>query len=88
MLFMVIEHIRDSKAVYNRLREKGRTLPEGLRYLGSWIGADLNRCFQLMNCADVSLIQKWVIQWQGLVDFEIVPVAESEQTAKAIEPFL
>jgi len=30
MLFMVVEHIRDSKAVYNRLREKGRTLPEGL----------------------------------------------------------
>ena len=52
MLFMVIEHIKDSKAVYHRLREKGRTMPQGLRYVGSWVGADLSRCFQLMDCAD------------------------------------
>jgi hypothetical protein len=88
MLFMVIEHFKDPKAVYERLRANGRTLPEGLRYVGSWVGADLSRCFQLMDCADASLFQEWVIQWQGLVDFEIVPVVESEQTAKAIEPFL
>jgi hypothetical protein len=31
MLFMVIEHFRnqDAKAVYRRLREKGRMMPEG-----------------------------------------------------------
>jgi hypothetical protein len=88
MLFMVIEHIKDSKAVYHRLREKGRILPEGLRYVGSWVDADLSRCFQLMDCADASKFQEWIIQWQDLIDFEIVPVVESEQTTKVIDPFL
>jgi hypothetical protein len=85
---MVIEHIKDSKAVYHRLREKGRILPEGLRYVGSWVDADLSRCFQLMDCADASKFQEWTIQWQDLIDFEIVPVVESEQTTKVIDPFL
>jgi hypothetical protein len=88
MLFMVIERFKDAKAVYRRVREKGRILPEGLKYVGSWAEAGYDRCFQLMECDDVSLFQKWVIQWQDLVDFEIVPVVESKQTAKEIEPFL
>jgi len=88
MLFMVIERFKDAKAVYRRMREKGRVLPEGLRYVGSWVEANYNRCFQLMECEDASLFQEWVIQWQDLVDFEIVPVVESKQTAKLTEPFL
>jgi hypothetical protein len=88
MLFMVIERFKDAKAVYRRVREKGRTLPEGLKYVGSWVEANYNRCFQLMECDDASLFQKWVNQWQDLVDFEIVPVVESKQAAKVIEPFL
>jgi hypothetical protein len=87
MLFMVIERFEDAKAVYRRLREKGRMLPEGLKYVGSWVEADYNRCFQIMECDDASLFQKWVIQLQDLVDFEIVPVIESKQAEKAIEPF-
>jgi len=88
MLFMVIERFKDAKAVYRRVREKGRILPEGLRYVGSWVEANFSRCFQLMECDDASLFQKWVIQWEDLVDFEIVPVVESKQTGKEIEPFL
>jgi len=88
MLFMVIERFKDAKAVYRRVQEKGRILPEGLKYVGSWVEANYNRCFQLMECDDTSLFQKWVIQWNDLVDFEIIPVIESKQTAKAIEPFL
>lgn len=85
---MVIERFKDTKAVYRRVREKGRVLPEGLRYVGSWVEANYDRCFQLMECEDASLFQEWVIQWQDLVDFEIVPIVESKQTAKVTEPFL
>jgi hypothetical protein len=81
---MVIERFKDAKSVYRRIREKGRTLPEGLKYLGSWVEANCSRCFQLMECEDASLFQKWVIQWQDLVDFEIIPVNESQETAKAV----
>ena len=88
MLFMVIERFKDAKVVYRRVREKGRMLPEGLKYVGSWVEASYNRCFQLMECDDASLFHNWVVQWQDLIDFEIVPVIESKQTAKVIEPCL
>lgn len=65
---MVIERFKDAKAVYRRAREEGRILPEGLKYVGSWVEANYDRCFQLMECDDASLFQKWVIQWQDLVE--------------------
>jgi hypothetical protein len=51
VLFMVIERFRnkDAAAVYRRFREKGRMLPDGLRYVNSWVTADFDRCFQLMG---------------------------------------
>jgi Protein of unknown function (DUF3303) len=54
VLFLVIERFkeRDAKAVYRRLREEGRGAPDGLRYVGSWIEANFDRCFQLMECDD------------------------------------
>ena len=51
MLFMVIEHFRnqDAIAIYTHLRDKGRGLPEGLRYIDSWVEPNFDRCFQLME---------------------------------------
>jgi hypothetical protein len=80
MLFMVIERFnnRDPAPVYERLRDQGRTLPEGLRYIESWIEANFARCFQLMECDEVVLLQQCVLQWRDLVEFEIVPVSPSQ----------
>lgn len=87
---MVIERFRDrdAKAVYRRLRERGRGAPDGLHYLGSWVAADLERCFQLMECDDMRLLQQWVAFWNDLVEFEIVPVVPSTETQQIIEPLL
>ncbi|MBI3710726.1 MAG: DUF3303 family protein [Proteobacteria bacterium] len=86
MLFMVIESFRnqDAKAVYRRFRDKGRQMPDGLGFVGSWVAADLGRCFQLMECADVTLLQRWVAEWSDLIDFEIVPVVAGKETAAAL----
>ena len=90
MLFMVIERFRDRDAVpiYQRLREQGRMMPEGLRYIDSWIEPNFDRVFQLMECDDVTLFQQWIVQWRDLMDFEIVPVSPSRDTVKAITPLL
>lgn len=87
MLFMVIEKFREhnAKAVYQRLREKGRMMPDGLAFVNSWVAADLSRCFQLMECADVTLFQKWIAQWSDLMEFEIVRVVEGKATAEAFK---
>jgi len=86
MLFMVVERFknRDARAVYARLREQGRRMPEGLRYVGSWIEANLDRCFQLMECDDPVRFQEWIVHWHDLMEFEITPVVPSRETAAAI----
>jgi hypothetical protein len=80
MLFMVIERFkdRDPAPVYERFREKGRSLPAGLRYLDSWIEVNCNRCFQLMECEDAGLLMQWILQWRDLVEFEVIPVCSSK----------
>ena len=86
MVFMVIESFRnqDAKAVYRRFRDKGRLTPEGLTFVSSWVEADLGRCFQVMECDDVTLLQRWVAEWSDLVDFEIVPVVPGREVADAL----
>ena len=90
MLFMVIERFknRDAAAVYRRFRERGRMMPEGLKYIDSWTETNFERCFQLMECDDPSLFREWTEHWQDLVDFEIVAVLKSKDAAEAIAPML
>ena len=87
MLFMVIERFkgRDPAPIYARLRERGRAMPDGLRYLDSWVEANFDRCFQLMECDDARLLQKWVLFWDNLIEFEFVPVVPSAETRKIVE---
>lgn len=91
MLFMVIERFADQDAVpaYRRVRDAGRSLPEGLTYVDSWVEPNFGRCFQLMRCDDLRLLQQWVLNWRGAgVSFEIVPVVGSKETREVIAPFL
>ena len=86
MLFMVVETFRnqDAKAVYRRFRDKGRMTPDGLSFIDSWVSAHLDRCFQVMECDDVAVLQRWTTEWSDLVDFQIVPVLPGAETAKAL----
>ena len=86
MKFMVVETFRnqDAKAIYRRLREKGRMMPDGLKVVSSWVAADLGRCFQLMETDDITLLQRWITCWSDLMAFEIVPVVEGKDTSQAL----
>ena len=84
MLYMVLERFKDAPAIYQRLREKGRMMPEGLEYVSSWINADLTMCWQLMQTEDESLFQSWTDNWKDLMDFEIVPVRTSAEVSELI----
>ncbi|EDP65792.1 hypothetical protein BAL199_03169 [alpha proteobacterium BAL199] len=91
MRFMVIERFKDDDMlpVYRQVRDGGRMLPEGLTYIDSWIEPNFGRCFQLMECDDLRLLQEWVLQWRGSgVSFEIVPVVSSQETREVVAPFL
>jgi hypothetical protein len=86
MQFMVIERFRnqDARAIYRRLRERGRMMPDGLTFVSSWVSADLGRCFQLMETDDVTLLQRWIAGWSDLMEFEVVPVVPGAKTAEAL----
>lgn len=87
MLFMVIEHFKssDAAAIYQRFREKGRMLPEGLKYIDSWTAETFDRCFQLMECQDIQLFNNWIAQWEDLVEFEIIQVLTSKEANNLIK---
>ena len=84
MLFMVIEHFRDGNAapVYARFRSHGRLAPDGLQYVASWVTADLQHCYQVMECDDPALLEQWMAQWRDIVDFECIPVVTSAEAAR------
>ena len=87
MLYMVIERFRnnDAVAVYSRFREKGRMLPDGLKYVDSWVEMNHSRCFQLMECDEVGLFEEWTALWSDLVDFEVVAVHASKDAVATLE---
>jgi hypothetical protein len=84
VLFMVVEHYRngDAAPVYRRFREQGRMMPDGVRYVASWVTADLTCCFQVMECGDRALLDAWIARWADLVEFEVTPVLTSEEAQK------
>jgi len=90
MLYMIVEHFRDGDPapVYRRFRDQGRLAPEGLRYVASWVTDDFRRCFQIMECENPELLERWTARWQDLIDFEIAPVMTSAEAVAAISPRL
>jgi hypothetical protein len=84
--YMVIEHFKENCAseIYCRFDQHGRMTPQGLRYIDSWVAADLRVCYQLMETDDFGLFADWTRRWDDLIDFEIVPIIPSgEARSKA-----
>ena len=90
MLYMIIEHFKnkDAVSVYRRFRDRGRLAPEGLRYISSWVDENLERCYQLMETDDRTLLEQWMVNWRDIVDFEVYPVMTSKEAMQKISPRL
>ena len=86
MQYMIIEkfHPGKVKPMYQRFEEKGRMLPEGVKYINSWINELITTCYQVMESETHEKLQQWIDQWKDIVDFEIIPVISSEQAKKKI----
>jgi hypothetical protein len=89
-LYMVVEHFKNGDAVpvYRRFRESGRMAPEGLVYVSSWVDEKLERCYQLMETHDRTLLDQWIANWSDLTDFEVYPVITSKEAFERIAPRL
>ena len=89
-LYMVVERFKnkDAAPVYRRFKENGRLMPEGLVYVTSWIDEKLERCYQLMETHDRSLLDAWMARWSDLMEFEVHPVITSKEAVEKITPRL
>ena len=88
MRYMVVERFKGegAKAIYERVRERGRMLPDGLTYVDGWVSTKLDVCFQLVDCDDEELFAEWFRAWDDLVEFEVMPVVSSaEASALALD---
>ena len=76
--YMVIETFRlgCKDKVYQRFHANWRMLPDGLKYVNSWLEKDGDRCFQLMETDDPSSFREWMERWKDLVEMEVVELGE------------
>ena len=90
MLFLVIENFKngDPAPVYRRFRDQGRLAPPDVKYVSSWVTADLRRCFQVMECDSRASLDTWIARWADIVEFEVVPVITSQEALAAVLPRL
>jgi hypothetical protein len=83
MLFMVVEKFagNDMSGVYRKLAESGRMLPDGVRYVTSWVAADFSTCWQVMECDARSGLDAWMANWNdaGVVFELVIPVVTSDE---------
>jgi hypothetical protein len=86
MQYMIIERFRQGKIMemYKRFEEKGRLMPDGLNYIGSWITEDVGVCYQAMETDDIDKLHQWINNWNDLVEFEIIPVITSQQAKEKV----
>ncbi len=86
MTYVVVETYRPGKTgeIYNRLRQKGRLMPEGVEYVSSWVTYDHLKCYQIVRARNRELLNQWIGQWNDLVDFEVHAVLTSEEASREI----
>ena len=90
MLYMLIERFKngDPVPVYRRFRDQGRSLPDGLAYIASWVTLDMTTCYQMMECEERRLLDQWIAAGSDLVDIEVIPVMTSAEAVQRIAPRL
>jgi len=85
MLYMAIERFknRDAQAVIAASARRGAWL-RTVSTTWSRVETSFDRCFQLMECADLRLLEQWADRWRDLVDFEFVAVRLSKEATGLI----
>jgi hypothetical protein len=61
-------------------------MPDGLRYVSSWVTTDLRQCYQVMECDRPALLETWMAAWRDIVDFEVIPVMTSADAVETLKP--
>ena len=50
--------------------------------LFSWVEENFTKCYQKIKSESVEKLQEWIDNWKDLVDFDVIPVINSEEASK------
>jgi hypothetical protein len=83
MLFMVSWSIcpENRNSVIKRFLETKGAPPAGVKMLGRWHAVGGSTGFGVAETDDVVQIQKWVLQWNDLMDMHVHAALTDEQAA-------
>lgn len=83
---MIIEKFHANKIIeiYSRLEEKGRLMPDRLKYINSWINEIIEICFQVMETESEDKLYEWIDNWKDLTNFEVIRVINSAIAKKKV----
>jgi PAS domain S-box-containing protein len=82
--YMVIEHIKDADAVYQRLWDRGRSLPKDLVLVSVWFDENVERGYRLIETQDRRMLDEWMSSWSDLIEFEMYPVITPEEAGEKV----
>ena len=79
MLFLIIERFKPEALtlIAERFKSRGRMLPTGIALDASWMRADGDGCYLLLQASSQELIDTWIVNWSDLIEFEVVKVENS-----------
>ena len=83
MLFIVnwSIHSQNRNRAIERFLKTGAVAPAGVAMLGRWHAVGGMTGFGIAETDDITLIQKWVLQWSDLLTMEVHPALTDEQAA-------
>ena len=71
---------------FNRLKEKGRGAPPGVKFLGVWYALNQQDGWAITEANDPVDIGKYMHAWSDLNELEIIPVVDEAGQRRILGP--
>ena len=86
MKFMIISSSKAKyrKEAFNRVKEKGSMVPDGLKVTGWWVALGRHQNYMVAE-GDLEALRAFVMAWGDLCEIDIFPVSDAEDTIKRIQ---
>jgi len=71
-------------ATIDRFLKTGGQAPEGVKLIGRWHTVGPISGFALAESNDVAALQKWVLDWNDVLEMEVRPAITDEQLGSSL----
>jgi hypothetical protein len=72
------------EAATARFKDTGGPPPEGVKMVGRWHAATMNKGYTLAEANSVETVAMWCHRWADLLSFDVVPVLDDEGVIKVL----